>query len=52
MYQLLDKVWPKIESGEIKPIVDTVFPIKQADEAHQLVASDKTIGKVILSVAQ
>lgn len=52
MAQLKEKVWPKIETGEIKPIVDTVFPIEETDAAHELVASDKTIGKVILSVAQ
>ena len=47
--QLVEFVWPKIESGEIKPIVDTVFPIEEAGKAHDLVASDNTIGKVILS---
>jgi putative PIG3 family NAD(P)H quinone oxidoreductase len=52
MAQLKDKVWPKIEAGTIKPIVDTVFPIQETDAAHELVASDKTIGKVILSVAK
>lgn len=50
MGQLGELVWPKIEAGEIKPIVDTVFPVQQTDEAHALVASDKTIGKVILSM--
>jgi len=48
--QLVDRVWPKIASGEIKPIVDTVLPIASVEDAHALVASDKTIGKVILSV--
>jgi putative PIG3 family NAD(P)H quinone oxidoreductase len=48
--QLVERVWPKIVSGEIKPIVDTVLPITSVDDAHALVASDKTIGKVILSV--
>ncbi len=50
MNQLRTHVWPKLESGDIKAIVDQVFPITEADAAHQLVASDKTIGKVILSV--
>jgi len=50
MSQLFEKVWPKIESGEIKPIVDTVFPIEQVDEAHKLVSTDATTGKVVLSV--
>ena len=51
MAQLKEKVWPKIESAEIRPILDTVFPIQQAEDAHQLVASDKTIGKVVLSIS-
>ncbi len=50
MRQLGEKVWPKIEANEINPIVDTVFPIQQTEDAHALVASDKTIGKVILKV--
>jgi NADPH:quinone reductase-like Zn-dependent oxidoreductase len=48
--QLVELVWPRIESGEIRPIVDTVFPIQEIEKAHALVASDKTIGKVVLSV--
>ncbi|MFT4797107.1 MAG: putative PIG3 family NAD(P)H quinone oxidoreductase [Candidatus Azotimanducaceae bacterium] len=52
MAQLRERVWPKIESGEIRAIVDTVFPIQDTAAAHELVASDKTIGKVILSVRQ
>lgn len=52
MSQLQKFVWPKIEAGDIKAIVDKVFPIAEADAAHELVASDKTIGKVVLAVAQ
>ena len=52
MSQLWGKVWPKIEAGEINAIVDKVFPIEETDAAHELVASDTTIGKVALSVAQ
>jgi putative PIG3 family NAD(P)H quinone oxidoreductase len=50
MQQLESLVWPKLASGDIKPIVDTVFPIEEIDAAHDLVASDKTLGKVILTV--
>jgi len=50
MRQLVEFVWPKFESGEIKPVVDTIFPISQVEKAHELIASDKTIGKVVLSV--
>ncbi|MBL6687543.1 MAG: NAD(P)H-quinone oxidoreductase [Pseudomonadales bacterium] len=52
MAELQQFVWPKIEQGDIKPIVQQVIPIEQAAAAHDLVASDATIGKVVLSVAK
>ena len=51
MKQLQDKVWPKIASKEIKPVIDTVFSINDIEKAHGLVASDNTVGKVVLTVA-
>ena len=42
--------WPLLRSGELKPIIDTQFPIEQAQEAHAYVAQNKNIGKVILNV--
>ncbi len=48
--QLVEFVWPKIASGEIRPIIDTVFPVTEVEQAHELVASDNTTGKVVLSV--
>lgn len=50
MGQLVEKVWPLIARGDIKPIVDRVFPITEVNEAHDLVASDKTFGKVVMTV--
>ena len=50
MAQLEEKVWPKIVSQEIKPIIEAVFPITGVADAHDLVASDTTTGKVILTV--
>lgn len=50
MAQLEERVWPKIESGEIKPVIEKVFPITEVSAAHELVASDKTTGKVVLAV--
>ena len=51
MAELEQFVWPKITTGVIKPIIETIMPIEQANEAHDLVASDTTVGKVVLSVA-
>ena len=50
MSQLEEKVWPRIEAGEIKSIIEQVFPITEVAAAHDLIASDKTTGKVILVV--
>lgn len=44
--------WPLLRSGELKPIIDTVFPIQQAQEAHAYVAQNQNIGKVILAVRE
>ncbi|MCB1645352.1 MAG: zinc-binding dehydrogenase, partial [Pseudomonadales bacterium] len=51
MGQLAAKVWPKIVAGEIRPVVDREFPVTSAEEAHALVASDTTIGKVVMVIA-
>ena len=50
MAQLEEKVWPKIVNQEIKPIIEAVLPITGIADAHDLVASDTTTGKVILTV--
>ena len=50
MAELGQYVWPKISQGEIVPIIQQVFPIQAASEAQELVASDETIGKVVLKV--
>ncbi len=43
-------VWPRIEDGGIVPVIDTVVPIQEAARALDLVASDQTFGKVVLSI--
>jgi len=46
--QLREKVWPKIEAGEIKPRIYKTFPLKRAVEAHRLMESATHFGKIIL----
>ena len=52
--QLLDDMvrilWPKVESGEIRPTIHAVYPIQQAEEAQALMASGKSAGKIVLTV--
>lgn len=43
-----DEVWPLIEKGAIRPVIDRAFPLAQAAAAHALVASNQHVGKVLL----
>ncbi|GAA1689664.1 NAD(P)H-quinone oxidoreductase [Nonomuraea maheshkhaliensis] len=43
-------VWPMVADGRIRPIVDTVLPMHDAAQAHQLLADGKVVGKVVLTV--
>ncbi|HEY2042580.1 MAG TPA: NAD(P)H-quinone oxidoreductase [Jatrophihabitans sp.] len=41
-------VWPLIEQGLVNPVVDRVFALADAAQAHQLVEDSTHIGKVLL----
>lgn len=45
------QVWPLIESGAIRPVIDERIPIERAAQAHARVAANAHLGKVILTVA-
>jgi NADPH:quinone reductase-like Zn-dependent oxidoreductase len=47
---LREHVWPLIESGVVRPVVDRAFPLAEAAEAHRLMESSEHIGKVLLTV--
>ena len=34
--ELTEKVWPKVESGEVKPTIYKVLPIEEAEKAHDI----------------
>ena len=48
--QLVETIWPKIESGEIRPTISKVFPITEAEAAQDLMYSGKNVGKIVLKV--
>lgn len=48
--QFQSRFWSLMENGMIMPVVDTVFPIAQAQQAHQYVRENRNTGKVILEV--
>lgn len=50
--QLREHVWPRIESGEIKAVIDSTLPISEVNAAHQLLERNQTVGKVLLQIAE
>lgn len=45
-------LWPLIESGKIRPVVDRVFPLAEAAEAHRLMESSRHVGKIVLRMGE
>ena len=45
---LRDKVWPLIEAGKVRPVIDRTFPLAEAAAAHRLMESSAHIGKILL----
>jgi len=43
-------VWPWVAAGKIKPIIDRVFPLAHAAEAHAYLEAGGHLGKVMLAV--
>ena len=42
---------PWIVGGKVRPIVDRCYPLSEAAEAHGYLESNRSFGKVVLSVA-
>ena len=44
-----ERVWPLVESGSVRPVVDRVLPMPAAAEAHRVVEASQHVGKVLLA---
>ncbi|MCW2571403.1 MAG: quinone oxidoreductase [Frankiales bacterium] len=49
---VLAGVWPAIEAGEVRPVIDCVLPLEQVAEAHRLMESSEHIGKILLTTGR
>jgi NADPH:quinone reductase len=43
-------VWPYVEGGRLKPVVDSIFPLAEAAAAHARMESGSHVGKIVLEV--
>ena len=47
--ELEEKVWPLLDKGDIKPIIDSRFALTDAAAAHERMESSQHIGKILLT---
>ena len=47
---LREKVWPLIEAGQIRPVMDSTFALADAAKAHARLETSQHIGKVVLTL--
>jgi NADPH2:quinone reductase len=47
---VMQRVWPLIENGSVRPIVDRVFAMEDAGAAHAFMESGAHMGKILLRV--
>jgi len=49
--KLRARVWPLLESGQIKPVIFQSFPLAEAAAAHTLMETSTHVGKIMLTVS-
>ena len=45
-------VWPYVEGGRLRPVIDATFPLGEANAAHERMEAGENIGKIVLEVGQ
>jgi NADPH:quinone reductase-like Zn-dependent oxidoreductase len=45
-------IWPLVQSGAIRPVIDRIFPLSEAADAQRHMEASRHIGKIILQANQ
>jgi len=45
-----EKVWPLLNAGKVRPVIDSTFPLAEAAKAHARMESSQHIGKIVLTL--
>ena len=43
-------VWPYVEGGRLKPVIDSTFPLADAARAHARMEAGEHVGKIVLEI--
>ena len=49
--EIAREVWPLVEEGRLRPVMDQNFPLEQAGAAHARMEAGEHIGKIVLTIA-
>ncbi|MDP2357899.1 MAG: NAD(P)H-quinone oxidoreductase [Beijerinckiaceae bacterium] len=47
---LRERVWPLLNEGKIKPLIDSTYPLGEASKAHARMETSAHVGKIVLTV--
>ena len=48
--RFMERWLPALKAGTLQPVIDTVFPLAQAREAHAYMEANRNFGKILLKV--
>ena len=46
---VVERLWPLVASGRVRPVVHATYPMDQAADAHRAVAASDHVGKILLT---
>lgn len=48
--EIAQEAWPLVEEGTLRPVMDRVFPLREASAAHSYMEAGEHIGKIVLEM--
>jgi NADPH2:quinone reductase len=48
--EIAENAWPFVESGQLRPVMDKVFPLAEAAAAHARMEAGQHVGKIVLEM--
>ncbi|MFC2031295.1 NAD(P)H-quinone oxidoreductase [Chloroflexota bacterium] len=48
--RFMSQFWPQLVDDSILPVIDSVYPVQKANEAHRRMADNMNMGKIVLKV--